>query len=276
MEDAKEQFPRGTDLPRQSPLFWVSQKDRYLRQLLIRDIQDLTGRRLVAYFGNRYEDAQIDPRDVSLMAELCADLNGSPVDLLIETAGGFTDATEGLVSLVQKLAPDLRVIVVRSAKSNGTLLCLAANTIVMGPTSELGPIEPSWGGTPCTVLAAPEIASQNFPLHKYGVWALEQTKALAKRLLTQGMMSGKTAQQIEDTIRVLSSRDVYFSHGSVIDSTEAKQLGLNVTALSEKDELWQKLWLLHCMYEHDCRRDRYVKIFEGASVSTAIAAPPST
>lgn len=275
MADATDQFPRGTDLPRQSPLFWVSQKDRYLRQLLIKDIQDLTGRRLVTYFGNRYEEAQIDPRDISLMAELCADLNGSPVDLLIETAGGFTDATEGLVSLVQKLAPDLRVIVVRSAKSNGTLLCLAASTIVMGPTSELGPIEPSWGGTPCTVLATPEIANQNFPLHKYGVWALEQTKALAKRLLTQGMMRGQGAQKVEATVSALSSRDVYFSHGSVIDSTEAMELGLNVTVLSENDALWKKLWLLHCMYDHDCRRDRYLKVFEGASVSTAIAAPPS-
>lgn len=88
-------------------------------------------------------------------------------------------------------------------------------------------------------------------------------------------MKAKGVQQVEATVSALSSRDVYFSHGSVIDSTEAIQLGLNVTVLSEKDELWQKLWLLHCMYEHDCRRDRYLKIFEGAFVSTAIAAPPS-
>jgi hypothetical protein len=48
-----EKFPRGAELPSQSPLFWVEQKDRYLRQLLIRDIEELSGRRLVVYFGNQ-------------------------------------------------------------------------------------------------------------------------------------------------------------------------------------------------------------------------------
>src|SRR5262249_60941907 len=38
-----DQFPRSKSLPRQSPLFWVAEKDRYLRQLLLRDIQDATG-----------------------------------------------------------------------------------------------------------------------------------------------------------------------------------------------------------------------------------------
>jgi hypothetical protein len=56
-----EKFPRSDSLPIQSPLFWVEQKDRYLRQLLIRDIEALTERRLVVYFANRYENAQIEP-----------------------------------------------------------------------------------------------------------------------------------------------------------------------------------------------------------------------
>jgi hypothetical protein len=54
-----EKFPRSTELPLQSPLFWVEQKDRYLRQILIRDIEELTKRRLVAYFANRFENAQM-------------------------------------------------------------------------------------------------------------------------------------------------------------------------------------------------------------------------
>ena len=57
-----EKFPRSDNLPSQSPLFWVEQKDRYLRQLLIRDIEERTQRRLVVYFANRYENAQIEPR----------------------------------------------------------------------------------------------------------------------------------------------------------------------------------------------------------------------
>ena len=40
-------------------MFWVQQKDRYLRQLLIRDIEDQTGRRLIVYFANRFKRATL-------------------------------------------------------------------------------------------------------------------------------------------------------------------------------------------------------------------------
>ena len=71
-----ERFPRSTNLPSQSPLFWVEQKDRYLRQLLIRDVEDLTGRRLAVDYANRFEDAQIDGRETADMAELLQPLDG--------------------------------------------------------------------------------------------------------------------------------------------------------------------------------------------------------
>jgi hypothetical protein len=72
----EEPFPRGTALPPQSALFWVEQKDRYLRQLLIRDIQARTRRRLVVYFGNRAENAMIDATDPTYMVELLEDTHG--------------------------------------------------------------------------------------------------------------------------------------------------------------------------------------------------------
>jgi ClpP class serine protease len=268
----QERFPRSKDLPVQSPLFWVSQKDRYLRQLLIKDIQAATDRQLLVYFCNRYENAQIEPRDIGLMKELCNDIKGKPVDLLLETAGGLTDATEGLVSLIQTMAPDLRVVVPSTAKSNGTILCLAAKSIVMGATSELGPIEPSLNGVPCSILEEDEIKKSNFALHKLGVFALQQTRALAIKLLTDGMMKGAKPEDIDKTVDLLSTRKKFFSHGSVINHIEAKQLGLTVEYLPPDNEIWNKIWLLHCMYEHDCRRDRYLKVFEGQYISTSIAA----
>lgn len=273
MKKLTERFPRTTELPSQSPLFWVSQKDRYLRQILIRDIQAVTHRTLLVYFGNRYEPSDIDQRDIALMKELCTDIDGSPVDLMLETSGGMTDATEGLVSLIQELAPDLRVIVPNAAKSNGTLLCLAAQSIVMGATSELGPIEPSVGGVPCTILAEEDVKRDNFALHKFAVYSLQQSRSLAKELLSNGMMKGKDEATIERAVKALSGRDVYFSHGSVINHREAKDLGLNIEYLPPDNEIWKKIWLLYCMYDHDCRRDRYMKVFEGPAISTSIAAP---
>lgn len=276
VSDSEERFPRSLDLPSQSPLFWVEQKDRYLRQILIRDIEELTKRRLVVYFANRFENAQIDQGDCLYFAELFGDVGGESVDLLLETAGGLTDATEALVKLLQNLTQDLRVIVANAAKSNGTLLGLAAKSIVMGAASELGPIEPLVGGIPCSILIQPEMAQQNFPLHKYGEYALQQSKKIAKSLLTKGMLNGKPEQEIDDVVQKLSSRDVYFSHGSVIDHDEAQSLGLSIEYLPPDDDLWQRIWFLYCMYDHDCRKSRYLKVFEGRARSTAVAAPPPT
>lgn len=271
---ARDRFPRSQELPSQTPVFWVQQKDRYLRQLLIRDIEQTTGRRLVVYFANRFEaNSDIDQRDVSLMTEVLHDIGTSPVDFMIETGGGMTDATEALISLIQNVVTDSRVIIANAAKSNGTLLCLAARAILMGATSELGPIEPSVQGIPCTILDTPQIAAQNFPLHMYGVHALQQSRALAKRLLTAGMMRGKEEAYIDAAIQSLCSRDKYHSHGSVIDYREAQALGLNIEYLPPDGKLWKQIWLLYSMYDYDCRKNKYLKVFEGHAASTAVAAP---
>jgi hypothetical protein len=82
LTSANEKFPGTAELPTQSPLFWVEQKDRYLRQLLIRDLEALTGRRLVVYFANRFANAQIDAGDCPMMAELLGDIGSEPFDLI--------------------------------------------------------------------------------------------------------------------------------------------------------------------------------------------------
>jgi hypothetical protein len=268
-----EPFPRGSALPVQSPLFWVEQKDRYLRQLLIKDIEAITGRRLIVYFANRFEGAQIDFNDPTYLIEMLEDALGEPLDLLLETTGGFTDSTERVVSILQRMPSDLRVVVTSAAKSNGTVICLAGRGIVMGAGSELGPIEPSLNQVPSTILAMPEVAAQNLILHHLGKFALEQTKKLATNLLTTGMMKGRPDADVVEVVSKLLSRDEYPSHGSVIDHEEASRLGLLVEYLAPDNELWKRFRLLSCMYESDCRKNRYLKIFEGRRLSSAIEAP---
>src|SRR5664279_5034725 len=110
-KERSEKFPRTSDLPGQSPLFWVEQKDRYLRQLLIKDIQNITNRTLLVYFANRFENgSEIDQRDCSLVSEVFLDAKGGPVDLLLETNGGNTDATDSIVSFIRNTTPDFRAV----------------------------------------------------------------------------------------------------------------------------------------------------------------------
>jgi Serine dehydrogenase proteinase len=243
-----DQFPRSKTLPRQSPLFWVAEKDRYIRQLLIRDIQAQTGRPLLVYFGSMHDPrAQISPGDDAYFAELLRDAKGGSADLMIETAGGYTDAAEKIAALLRSLTADLRVIVPCSAKSNGTMLALVGSEIAMGPCSELGPADPFIQIAPNNPVPAHFLVGvQNVDpiIAQAAQHAIAQTSKLAQSLLSSGMMKGKPSSEIDSVVQALSSRQQYPSHGSVIDADEAIRIGLTVDKLDATDELWQRLWLL--------------------------------
>jgi len=109
-EETESSFPRGISPPTNSPLYWVENKDRYLRQLLIRDIERETGRPLCVYFASGEMTSQITQEDVGRLYEVIGPYRGMPFDLLIETSGGVTDAAEGLVSLIRFTSSDVGII----------------------------------------------------------------------------------------------------------------------------------------------------------------------
>jgi membrane-bound ClpP family serine protease len=272
LPDASEgQFPRGSDLPKQSPMYWVREKDRYLRQLLIQDIQHQTKRDLVVYFTTMGY-GQIDARDADDISEALADCKSRDIDLLIQTPGGFVDACEKLISVLKQRTDDYRVIVPSWAKSAGTIIALSGSTIVMGVNSELGPIDPQFNGIPAEFIR--DDPAQPFAMTKLAGAAITRTQNLARQVLNDRMMKGADAARIDDLVNQLSSAQSYCSHGAVINAREAENLGLAVTYLAPEDDLWRRVWLLYCMYEHDSQVRNYAKVFEGPRISIARHMPP--
>jgi hypothetical protein len=266
-------FPRSAEIPSQSPLFWVAHKDRYLRQLLIGDIEEQTGRKLIVYFTDcDRTQASIDISDDAHLAELLSTVSGSPTDLMLETNGGATDTTEKICSMLRQAVPDLRVIVPRRAKSNGTVIALCGTHILMGAESELGPIDPSIAGIPVEfLLNAPAGSFTAIDIQAAEAFR-KQTRKLAKSLLSSGMMKGNQTGEIEETVEKLATRDHYHSHGSVIDAKEAAALKLSIIEHGADDPLWRKIWLLRTMYQYDCGARQYAKVFEGVKISSAVTA----
>lgn len=269
---ANDHFPRGRLPPSQSPLYWVMNKDRYLRQLLIRDIEENTNRELLIYFSNCDTDSFINSQDDTYLSELLrASGKNKPIDLMLETNGGMTDATEKVCAQLRQATQDLRVIVPRRAKSNGTVIALCGSQILMGMESELGPIDPSIANIPVEfILNAPQGSFSPID-YQMADTARKQTRKLASSLLSTGMKQGIELDALEELINKLATRDHYHSHGSVIDVREAKALGLNVMELSSDDALWQMIWLLRSMCHYDCARNNYAKLFESRSVSLPVS-----
>ncbi len=267
----RSDFPRTPDLPRQSPKYWVKEKDRYLRQILIEDIQDLTQRELVVYFTNK---GMIDFRDADDISEVLDDCQTSDVDLLLQTPGGIIDACEKVISVLKLRGGAYRVIIPSWAKSAGTIIALSSSSIVMGVNSELGPIDPQFNGIPAEFIR--DDPDEKYPYKQIAESAISRTQKLASQVLSRGMMHGADQSHIEDLVCQLSSAQRYASHGAVINAEEARNLGLDVTYLPPRESLWRKIWLLYCMYDFDCQRQSYGKIFEGARVSIARPLPPGS
>lgn len=118
-------------------------------------ISQLRGGRDVLVFGADLANAkgagaltQIAFPDIVPIADQLTFLNGQHLDLVLETPGGFGEVTEEIVGLIRQKYESFAVIVPGWAKSAGTILAMAADEILMGQTSALGPIDAqlSWQG----------------------------------------------------------------------------------------------------------------------------------
>ncbi len=258
------QFPRTNEIPKQSPKYWAKEKDRYIRQLLIADIEAETNRPLFVYFSQL--DQEINHTDPDDLSEIIQGLSGRSADFFIQTPGGNVDATEKIIALLRQSLDDYRVIVPSWAKSAGTVIALSATKIIFGINSELGPIDPHWrvntGMWPCELIAKD---AQAFPQHVRDAATLsaERMRQMARDILARGMMKTKTNAERDALIDKISSSKGYMSHGAVIDFEEAKQLGLEVEFLTPDSTLWKRLWLLYCLYDYDTKASKLGKVFEG-------------
>lgn len=275
LPNAASQFPRTANNPKQSAQYWVKEKDRYLRQLLIGDIEDITNRPLVVYFSQLNQT--INEQDSDDLAEVLSGIENDEIDLMLQTPGGSVDACEKIVTVLRKRCRKYRVVVPSWAKSAGTVIAISSQEIVMGLNSELGPIDPQWtingpGSmlVPCQLLAQDPALPQH--IREMAKLATQRMSAMASKFLAEGMMAGKSPEDVTSVIQKISNSDGYMSHGAVIDYGEAKELGLNASYLDHNSDLWKRIWLLYCMYDYDTKIRNFGKVFEGRRYSLARSA----
>lgn len=85
---------------------------------------------------------QINRQDSSCFMAASSGIEGRELDLVVHSPGGSVEATEQIVSYLRRRYDHIRVIVPLCALSTATLLCCAADQIVLGEHSALGPIDP--------------------------------------------------------------------------------------------------------------------------------------
>jgi hypothetical protein len=83
----------------------------------------------------------IDYSDILPIADQIDNLPGDEVDIILETPGGSAEIAEDIMKLLRNRFSKVGVIVPGTAKSAGTIMAMAGDEILMGPTSSLGPID---------------------------------------------------------------------------------------------------------------------------------------
>ena len=123
-----------------SPLYEANHAARYERQTLIREYQEEHECRLLVVMQD-----VLFPHSIPLLEETLFDADpDQDLHVMLGTQGGDGETALRLIRQAQSRCRELTIIVPDQAKSAGTPFALGAHRIYMGPTSDLGPVDPQF------------------------------------------------------------------------------------------------------------------------------------
>lgn len=260
--------PGEPELPIQSPLFHAEQAGRYDRQALIRTYEEKLDCRLIVLV-----DA-IFPYGVTFFEELIYDAEPQQdLHLLLWSPGGDGETAVRLVRMAQARCRELTILVPDQAKSAATLLVMGGHHILMGPTSDLGPVDPQFQLPDGSLASAKDIIAavddatekvQQAP-DTYPIYAALLTDITALMVQQARAALDRTSDLVEEALRSNPDREekqvqelkkalrnplieAPKSHAALFGAEDAAKAGLPVTEANPQGEQWQMIWRLWAKY----------------------------
>lgn len=241
---------------------------------LIETLQARRGRRAVLYHSALTADCVPILYECLRRAGHC-----DALDLVLSTRGGSITGTRQVAMLLREFAGHIAILVPYRARSAGTLLCLGADELVLGPLAELGPVDSSMDaqGLPPPdapgVISAQDIrafrslaedwfgidraedrlqvlallATRIFPTSLSSFYRFDKlVREVAAELLAWQLPGDKLADLRAEIIDQLAGS--YHSHDFVLSRRDARALGLRVTDATpeEEDALWALSRAVRC------------------------------
>lgn len=256
----------------------LPQFDAIRRKYLVK-AHEATARNVILYASNWTQpDATISPGLISIvdedlqgLMEVVHGLKGPNLDLILHSPGGSAEAAEAFVTYLRSKFRHIRVVVPQMAMSAATMIACAADSIVLGKHSFLGPIDPQFVmNTPLGMRMAPAQAILDqfeqakvecTDPAKMGAWlpmlsqygpdlliqcrnALQMSQQLVEDWLRTYMFGAdpEKEKKAKDVAAWLSDHGEFKSHGRHIPRSEVERRGLRVEHL-EEDQKTQDFFL---------------------------------
>jgi hypothetical protein len=242
-----------------------------VRRKYLAALHQHTSRSVILYATRWTQGNVIDPQSISITAEdvhglmeVVHGLPGGALDLVLHSPGGSPEATDAIVKYLRSKFNDIRVIVPHAAMSAATMLACAADRIVMGRHSFLGPIDPQliihhgelglMSVPAYAILEQFELAQKQCQqpgklaswvpiLRQYGPalliqcqLAIQLAESLVKDWLTTYMLKATPAAAAK-AANTLSGHGNFKSHGRFIGRDEARSFGLVIDDLESDQSL---------------------------------------
>ena len=268
-----------------APLLQASQAATQERQTLIGEYEDEFNCRLIVYI-----DA-IFPPSVTVFEDLIYDADPEQdLHLLLSSPGGDGDTAVRLARAAQSRCRELTVIVPDAAKSAATLLAIGAHHILMGPSSDLGPIDPQFYLNNNLVAAKDIIAAvddaaarvQNAPdtyplyaslLSNVTALVVQQARSALDRSedsLLEALQSNPDRSPEEVTALRDRLKDSLITgpstHGAIFGTKDALQAGLPIIEADLQSQQWRMIWRLWAKY-YSLGAGSFARIYEGRNSS---------
>jgi hypothetical protein len=241
--------------------------------------------------------SSLESGDVPVLGSLLRSIGDvDHLTLVLHSPGGDGTCVEKIVTICRAQCKHFRVIIPNRAKSAATMIAMGADEIVMGHSSEIGPIDAQ---VPVVVAGIPRyISAQSFidgrdsllERYKEAKKAKEDTKPFLQMLASLDIPFIEECQRMMDfgrevvrnllmkymfakdadartkadkVVQMLSSVKQHKVHGRLIDGGTARtELGLNVNLLAKDSALWKNVSEYYTRAEISLGTASSAKMFE--------------
>lgn len=203
----------------------------------------------------------INLNDIQSLMPVLHGLKGRKLDLILHSPGGSIEAADQIVQYLRRKYEHIRVIVPQNAMSAATMIACAADEIILGKHSALGPTDPWLKGLSAhSILSEFETAKKEMandrsciPLwvSRIARWpagllaacenALELSEERVAEWLEDYMFSGKAdkGSLSKEIAKWLADAKIHKTHGRPLGIDVLQDKGLKVSPL-EADQTFQE------------------------------------
>jgi ClpP class serine protease len=252
------------------------QQTHVTRQPLISKLEELLGVPVVSFFTSTTMPVIIDDSDADVLVGFLQMMDLSKgLALVISSHGGDGVAAERIINICRAYSGtgEYWVIVPGKAKSAATMICFGASKIFMGPTSELGPVDPQIPrhmGDDFFFMSAyhivesykelieeanttsgnlepylQQLSHYDASVVQYLESQIDLAEDISVRALESGMMKDLNIDEITERVGMFLTPEDTITHGRPIYSKQAKGCGLEIEEMAADSEIWKVVYELY-------------------------------